>query len=66
MHNSQTFSWKFSLIVDYFDRQSSLDDNIEETSGGAGGSAANSQRSIEVLYAGAGGKPSQPDAIKVS
>ena len=59
-------SWKFCVIVDHFTRQSSLDDNIEEASGGPGGSAANSQRSIEVLYAGAGGKPSKPDAVKVS
>ena len=66
MHNSVTFSGNFHIIGDHFDRQSSLDDNIEETSSGAGGSAANSQRSIEVLYAGAGGKPSQADAIKVS
>ena len=64
MHNSVTFSCNFCVIADHFDRQSSLDDNIEEASGG--GSAANSQRSIEVLYAGAGGKPSQPDAVKVS
>ena len=64
MHNSVTFSCNFCVIADHFDRQSSLDDNIEEASGG--GSAANSQRSIEVLYAGAGGKPSQSDGVKVS
>ena len=66
VHNSGTFSGNFYIIGDHFDRQSSLDDNIEDSSGGAGGSAANSQRSIEVLYAGAAGKPTQPDAIKVS
>ena len=64
VHNSVTFSGNFCIIGDHFDRQSSLDDNIEEASGV--GSTANSQRSIEVLYAGAGGKPSQPDAVKVS
>ena len=52
------------ITLAHFHRQSSLDDNIEEASGGEG-SAANSQRSIEVLYAGAGGRSSQPEPVKV-
>ena len=53
------------ITLGHFHRQSSLEDNIEEASSGGEGSAANSQRSLEVVYAGAGGRSSQPEPVKV-